>query len=113
MRNSTVFIMFISTATLSFAQGGQEIKQVSIQSNGVIVNESAGNEGFVVKSTPASPVIRTINDWTLPECIDALRALDEKLAYLENVVANEQRRLAYLEQKTLVENRKELLMSTH
>ena len=113
MKNTTVFIVFVLTTGLSFAQGGQEIKQVSTQSNGVIVNESAGNEGFVVKVTPVSPVIRTINDWTLPECIDALRAIDEKIMYLDNTVANEQRRLAYLDQKTLVEKRKELLMSTH
>lgn len=113
MRNTTIFIVFVLATGHSFAQGGQEIKQVSTQSNGVIVNISAGNEGFVAKSTPLSPVVRTIDDWTLPECIDGLRAIDEKIMYLENTVANEQRRLAYLEQKALVEKRKELLMSTH
>ncbi len=47
--------------------------------NGVVVHQAQGVEGVqkpkVIEQTP----VRTMQDWTLPECIDALTHLEMKL----------------------------------
>lgn len=47
--------------------------------NGVIVHQAQGVEG-VVEQTKAEPSkVRTMQDWSLAECIDALSFLEMKL----------------------------------
>lgn len=48
--------------------------------NGVIVHQAQGVEGVVepAKTEPAN--VRTIQDWNLPECIEALAHTELKLA---------------------------------
>jgi hypothetical protein len=65
-----------------FAQTANE--QVTQLPNGVIVHPCIGNEGYVPTSSNVSSTveIRTVTDWSLAECIDALRVIDEKCLML-------------------------------
>jgi hypothetical protein len=68
--------------------------------NGVIVHQAHGVEGVVepVKNEPVK--IRTFQDWTIPECIDALPFLEIKLN--EALPTDRER---YLHEKELLVNR--------
>lgn len=75
------------------------------------MHESAGNEGLYVASEPKVVVARTIQDWTLPECIDALTVIQEKLFMLEGSAEYETAKVVMLEQQALIEERKQSLLS--
>ena len=110
MKNTCILAVFVTIAAFSFAQNGSRTKQVSIQSNGVVVHQSAGNEGFT-EPVYDQPEIRTLEDWTLPECIDALRAIDEKIAILGNSEEDRSQLTQYQAQRVLVEQRRNMLLS--
>lgn len=76
--------------------------------NGVIVHQAQGVEGIVepVKNEPVKP--RTIQDWSLAECIDALAFVTIKLN--ESPDAD---RARYLDTKAQIEQRMNELKSTH
>lgn len=111
MKKACYLLVFLCSATISFGQTSVETKQVKTQSNGVVVHESAGNEGFNASSQPQAVVVRTIQDWTLPECIDALRVIQEKLIMLEGSAEYEASKATILEQQALIEARKQSLLS--
>lgn len=113
MKNTCILAVFVTIAAFSFSQNGSRTKQVSIQSNGVVVHQSAGNEGFVEPVYTQSEV-RTLEDWTLPECIDALHAIDEKMALLGTSEEDRAQLAQYQAQRVLVEQRRNALISqTH
>lgn len=112
MKNTCIFSVFVFVASSYYAQNGSETRQVTTQSNGVIVHESAGNEGFVpVLTTSAVQQVRSIDEWTLAECIDALRVIDEKIEQTGTSEQERPSREAYFQQKTLIEKRKAALMT--
>lgn len=111
MKNTTIVAVFCFFPILAFCQNGNQTKPVATQSNGVIIHESAGNEGFVQPVAAVSPVVRTISDWTLPECMEALRIVDEKMAHLTESEEDAERRRYYLEQRTLIEQQKDYLLN--
>lgn len=78
----------------------------STQSNGVVVHEASGVEVKMEPTTIITPVVRTINDWTLPECIDALNFLELKKA---EVGPDEQ--VTYQVQQQLINDRIRVLKS--
>lgn len=110
MKKACYLFAFLCLTTASFGQNTGQTKQVKTQSNGVVVHESAGNEGVYVASEP-KVVVRTIQDWTLPECIDALNVIQEKLIMLEGSEEYETAKVAILEQQALIEARKQSLLS--
>ncbi|TSJ45611.1 hypothetical protein [Fluviicola chungangensis] len=62
--------------------------------NGVVVHQAQGVEG-TPQATKQEPMhVRTLQDWTLPECIDALAHTEMKLNE-----ASEQERARYLSEK--------------
>ncbi|ASS47469.1 MAG: hypothetical protein A3D31_16655 [Candidatus Fluviicola riflensis] len=109
MKKPCYLLVCLCSATISFGQT-TETKQINTQSNGVVVHESAGNEGFY-NAQPQAVVVRTIQDWTLPECIDALTVIQEKLIMLEGSAEYETVRVTILEQQALIEARKQSLLS--
>ncbi|HLP55829.1 MAG TPA: hypothetical protein VK151_12420 [Fluviicola sp.] len=111
MKKTCYLLVFLCSATISFGQTSTETKQIKTQSNGVVVHESAGNEGFNAAPQPQAVVVRTIQDWTLPECIDGLRIIQEKLILLEGTAEYETERIAILEYQALIEARKQSLLS--
>jgi hypothetical protein len=111
MKNTTIVAVFCFFPILVFCQNSNQTKPVATQSNGVIIHESAGNEGFVQPVTTVSPEVRTIADWTLPECIEALRIVDEKMAKLTESEEDLERRRYYLEQRSLIVQQKEYLLN--
>jgi hypothetical protein len=111
MKNTCILTVFAAVTTLSFAQNGSPTKQVSIQSNGVVVHESAGNEGFVTPVYKQPSEIRTLDNWTLPECMDSIRAIDGKIAVLGNKEEDLAQKEQYLSQRVLVEQRKQYLIA--
>jgi hypothetical protein len=110
MKKACYLFVFLCSVTTSFGQNGTETKQVKTQQNGVVVHESAGNEGFYA-AQPQVVVVRTIQDWTLPECIDALTVIQEKLIMLEGSAEYETSKAAILEQQALIEARKQSLLA--
>lgn len=114
MKNTCLFGVFVFMASSYYAQNGSETRQLTTQSNGVIVHESAGNEGFISTGVQsATRSVRSIDDWTLAECIDALRVIDEKIAHQGTSEQERPSREAYFQQKTLIEKRKTALMTNH
>ena len=109
MKNTGALSVFVFTAVLSYAQNGSETRQVTTQSNGVVVHESAGNEGFILSQTSGTQV-RTIEDWTLPECIDALQQLADKISALGSSEEDLRTLQSYTEQQLIIEKRRDVLM---
>jgi hypothetical protein len=111
MKNTGALSVFVFTAVLSYAQNGSETRQVTTQSNGVVVHESAGNEGFTLPQTSETVVkVRTVEDWTLPECIDALQYIADKISTLGSSEEDMRARQLYTEQQLIVEKRRDALM---
>lgn len=76
--------------------------------NGVIVHQAQGVEG-IVEQTKTEPVkVRTMQDWNLPECIDALAHVEMKL----NEAALTDREY-YLNEKALIQKRINELKSSN
>jgi hypothetical protein len=111
MKNTCILTVFAAVTSLSFAQNGPPTKQVSIQSNGVVVHESAGNEGFVTPVYEQSAKVLTVENWSIPQCIDALRVIDEKIAVLGDTEEDRAQHREYLVQRELVEQRKQYLIA--
>lgn len=76
------------------------LKAQTTQSNGVVVNEAIGVEGKVLPLTNNQSIKRSINDWNLAECIDALHFLELKI----NEVSAEESN-AYVDQVELIRAR--------
>lgn len=108
MKNACCVAVCLLCSPLIFAQGSHEIKQISVQSNGVVVHESSGVEGFSQAPVTGSAV-RELNDWSLPECIDALAYIDAKLQYLSDTEEDKSMRMRYMEQKAAIESRRKQL----
>lgn len=78
----------------------------TVQSNGVVVHEALGIEGKVEVAPPSVTVVRTINDWSLAECIDAVQVLEMKKAE-----APVEQRVIYDNQLSLINERIHALKS--
>ncbi len=76
------------------------LKAQTTQPNGVIVNEAIGVEGKILPQTKIESVTRTINDWNLAECIDALHVLELKI----NEASTEEK-ISYSNQIELIKER--------
>ncbi len=68
--------------------------------NGVVVHSAQGVEGTVSTGSTEHVKVRTIQDWTLAECIDALPFVMMKLNE-----ASESDRERYLIEKTKIDQR--------
>lgn len=71
--------------------------------NGVTVFEATGNETLL--NTTPQPINRTVNDWNLAECIEALRSIDEKCS----MISQEECANNYNDLKAAIYQRKEQL----
>jgi hypothetical protein len=111
MKNTCILAVFAMLTSVSLAQNGSQTKRISTQSNGVVVHESAGNEGFVTVDTQPKSDVRTIEHWTLPECIDGLHVIAEKVAGLGTSGADLQQRAEYLTLQQRIEQRKQELIA--
>lgn len=101
MKKLIVCLMTIAGSAPLMAQQ-TEVKTLA---NGVQVHQAKGNEERLPEVV--APEVRTINDWNLSECIDALTAIDGKIAMVVDPV-----RLAKLtEYRAEVNARKELLLN--
>jgi len=69
-------------------------------SNGVVVHQAQGVEGTTESKKQQPLRVRTLQDWTLPECIDALVHTEMKLNE-----ASEQDRERYLTEKARIVQR--------
>lgn len=52
--------------------------QTKTLENGVVVHEAIGNESSISTSIETSSNQRSIQEWNLAECIEALRFIEEK-----------------------------------
>lgn len=68
--------------------------------NGVVVHQAQGVEGAQKPKVIEQVPVRTIQDWTLPECIDALAYVEMKL---NEAAPSEQ--AYYLDEKTKITQR--------
>ena len=68
--------------------------------NGVVVHQAQGVEGLTEKKSE-QPIVRTMETWTLAECIDALPYLEIKLSE----ATNEEDKQRYQTQKVALEKR--------
>lgn len=108
----TTLIAVLCLPIVAFSQQSNPLRQVAQQSNGILIHESAGNEGFVRPADPSpAPVIRSVSDWSLPECEDALRFVAEKLAMLTDSEEDAAQRARYLAQRDLIEQRRNVLLN--
>ena len=112
MKKTYTLLAFAVLPCIFYAQ--QEQRQVSTQANGVIVNEAAGNEGFVqpaVQNTVQEQKIRTIDDWNLAECIEALDEIAVKTSMLSTSAEDEKRRASYIGVTQQIIARRDYLMN--
>lgn len=77
--------------------------------NGVIVHQAQGVEGAQDSKKIEPARIRTIQDWTLPQCIDALSFVMIKL----NEASSESDRERYLNEKAQINQRINELKSSN
>ncbi len=99
-------LVWCGCCALSISASAQNASQTT-QPNGVVVHESIGVEGKVEQTTPVT-IVRTIDDWSLAECIDAMTFVDIKL-----IEASDEDKPRYLEQKAVIQKRIDSLNPTH
>lgn len=112
MKNSITVLGLLLISGTSFSQTGKEsnVRPVSTASNGVIISESAGVEGFVVtKETPKTTTRIPVSEWSLETCDNALYYLEQKIA---NPEITEEERVSYRKQRTEIQLRKQQLQNT-
>ena len=73
--------------------------QTTTQSNGVIVHQAEGVEGTPEKKSE-QPVIRTMETWSLAECMEMLPYLESKIS-----TATEEDKQRYMTQKVALDKR--------
>lgn len=108
-----ILYSFVIASLFAFsvhAQNSSETKTVFTQSNGVVVQESSGVEGFV-QQTESKKHENPIDNWSLAVCIDALKDIEDKLSTFGNSTEDQESKRYYLEQKRLVEERKQTLLT--
>ena len=84
--------------------------QTTTTENGVVVHSATGTGSYEMPAIPLTPV-RTLEDWTLPECIEAISEIDDKIHVLDS--EDVERRAYYLSEKTRIEERRDFLMTTN
>jgi hypothetical protein len=77
------------------------------QPNGVIVHQAQGVEA-PLKSDPSQPIVKTINEWSLAECLDAEPYFYNKL---QNAATEEEKNY-YSDQVAILQKRKAELTKT-
>ena len=113
-RTTLLLLMALGSSTL-FAQekSSSELKLTKTESNGINVYEAPGNKNPEVVSV-IIPAERTLNDWDLEECENALYHVDLKIENLnESASEVEMEQLnIYKTQRTAIIARIELLSNT-
>jgi hypothetical protein len=86
---TAIFVSFISFG------------QVQTLENGVVVHPAVGIEGIPVPQTNSLSIQRSISDWNLAECMNALQDIDLKCQELGSAACAE----VYGEQRSQIELR--------
>jgi hypothetical protein len=60
------------------------LAQTKTLENGVVVHEAIGNESSISTSIETPSNQRSIQEWNLAECIEALRLIEEKCQMISN-----------------------------
>jgi len=84
--------------------------QTTTAENGVVVHSATGTGSYEMPAIPLTTV-RTLEDWTLPECIDAISEIEDKIYVLNSDDA--ERRAYYISEKTRIEERRDFLMTNN
>ena len=106
-----LLLLFISGCFAVSSQTVSKNKPVRIETNGVQVYEAIGNENSLIINEPLAVVSKTINDWSLVECQDALYYIDLKIQLLKDSGVEFDQIDFYEQQKNLINERKLFLMS--
>lgn len=106
MKNKLLLIIFTTTIScISIAQEKSELKLVRVESNGVQVYEASGNETFVSNENEQISPTRTLNDWDVEECENALYYIGLKIEKMKENEGNEHLILEYEAQIVLINER--------
>ena len=106
-----LLLLFTSGCFAVSSQTASQNQPVRIESNGVQVFEAIGNENTIITNEPLAVVSKTINDWNLVECQDALYYIDLKIQLLKESGVDLDQMAFYEQQKNLINERKQFLMS--
>jgi len=108
MKISCFILPLLLLPATSFAQ------QFTTAENGVRVYPATGVGGQPVL-LPAATVtenpVRSVTDWTLPECLEAITEIDIKITALPNDAENAEKLQYYQQQKLAIEERRDFLMT--
>lgn len=105
-----IFLILAGGTFYSAAQEKSSSKLVRTEANGIQVYEATGNETVVPNELVISPT-RTINDWNMEECENALYFIDLKIEKMKENEGNENQILEYEAQKVLINERMNSLTS--
>lgn len=109
-----LLLVLLSTVNNAvFAQSQTLSQPIRTESNGVKVYEATGNEGPVVTIEPKTVVSKTINDWSLLECQDALYFIDLKIEEIKGSNIDIDQIELYEQQKLQIIARKQFLISNN
>ncbi|MCC6700728.1 MAG: hypothetical protein IT221_04345 [Fluviicola sp.] len=97
--------ILLITSTL-FYFDNSILAQTKTLENGVVVYEAIGNESSISTSIETPTNQRSIQEWNLAECIEALRLIEEKCQMIstEECLAYNQLRSEIQLRKTELEN---------
>ena len=106
-----LLLLFTSACFAVSSQITHENQLVRIEPNGVQVYEAKGNENSSVINQNPVIVQKTINDWTLVECQDALYFIDLKIESIKESGVDLAQIAIYEEEKSEIVERKQFLIS--
>ena len=106
-KNHLLILAFIGISFLSAAQE-KSPKSVRTEPNGVMVYEAQGNESVTPITILSNPT-KSMNDWSLEECENALYYIELKIQALKTAQNNAVSIKEYEAQKKLIQERVVLL----
>jgi hypothetical protein len=106
-----LLLLLLTTGNVVVFSQNTADKPIRIQPNGVQVFGAKGNENPIEPQEKKIVIEKSINDWSLVECQEALYFIDLKIEGLKESGVDLNQISVYEQQKMLINERKQILIS--
>lgn len=104
-------IFFLMISFFVYSQENKQVHYLRTEQNGIQVYESTGVERNTLTASVVERKVKTIADWSLDDCDNALYFLGLKIESVKQEAGNQEQLQLYLKEKERIEERKNELTS--